>query len=123
MSGRDEDGSSHNDYDVLYIGFTGKDAVPGAKGANWTAGSFDEFHSSIKNLGDKLVSKIGSGGSGSTPTATSAAAPSATVNCKWAGHCLGESSLLMNLFNDRKTDLPSASKEQPARLPMIAPTT
>ncbi|CAG9947203.1 unnamed protein product [Clonostachys rosea f. rosea IK726] len=89
MSGRDEDGSSHNDYDVLYIGFTGKDAVPGAKGANWAAGSFDEFHSSIKSLGDKLVSKIGSGGSGSTPTTTSAAAPSATATCKWTGHCLG----------------------------------
>lgn len=51
----------HNDDDVLYIAFTGKEAVPGAKGADWNAATAEAFESSITELGDKLVERIGAG--------------------------------------------------------------
>ncbi|KAK1752738.1 chitosanase [Echria macrotheca] len=44
--------------DVLYLAFVGDEAVPGAKGANWTAVGFDDFERSIEGLGDKLVEGI-----------------------------------------------------------------
>ena len=71
----------HGEDDVLYIAFPGSDAVPGAKGAKWTAKNFDEFQSSITTLGDKLIKRIGSssGGGGTTPPPT----------CSWPGHCQG----------------------------------
>lgn len=56
--------SGHEANDVLYVAFTGDDAVPGKNGANWNASSFDEFQSSIMDLGNKLVERIGSGRSG-----------------------------------------------------------
>lgn len=52
--------------DVLYIAFTGDDAVLGANGAQWNATSYDEFESSIQGLGDRLVQRLG--GNSSTPT-------------------------------------------------------
>ncbi|KAI0550965.1 fungal chitosanase [Xylaria curta] len=42
--------NGHDENDVLHIAFVGKDAVAGKK-ANWAAKNFDEFESSIKNLG------------------------------------------------------------------------
>ncbi|KAI1382783.1 glycoside hydrolase family 75 protein [Hypoxylon trugodes] len=44
--------------DVLYIGFTGSDAVPGDK-ANWRAADENKFQSSISKFGDKLIQRIG----------------------------------------------------------------
>ncbi|KAA8651030.1 hypothetical protein EYZ11_011315 [Aspergillus tanneri] len=46
--------SGHTANDVLYIGFKGKDAVPG-KSAKWKANSTKEFEESIRKLGDQLV--------------------------------------------------------------------
>ncbi|KAF9877999.1 zn 2cys6 transcription factor [Colletotrichum karsti] len=40
----------HDINDVLYIAFTGNDAVPGATGANWSASNADEFSKSINAL-------------------------------------------------------------------------
>ncbi|KAJ4157607.1 hypothetical protein NW754_009251 [Fusarium falciforme] len=54
--------TSHDEEDVLYIAFTGADAVPGAKGAAWAAGNFDDFHASLVGLGNKLIKRIGGGG-------------------------------------------------------------
>ncbi len=55
---------AHDENDILYIAFTGSDAVPGANGANWDAGNFDSFETSLGSLGDRLVQRIGgSGGS------------------------------------------------------------
>ncbi|VUC22008.1 unnamed protein product [Clonostachys rosea] len=54
--------TGHDDDDVLYIAFLGKDAVPGATGADWNATSYDEFQSSVQGLGDKLIERIGSSG-------------------------------------------------------------
>lgn len=54
--------SGHDDNDVLFIAFTGKEAVPGADGADWNATSFDKFESSISDLGDELVERVGSAG-------------------------------------------------------------
>ncbi|KAK3949809.1 fungal chitosanase of glycosyl hydrolase group 75-domain-containing protein [Pseudoneurospora amorphoporcata] len=51
--------------DVLYLAFTGTEAVPGAKGAKWDAGSFEEFERSIEGLGDQLVRRIAEDGSAS----------------------------------------------------------
>ncbi|KAH8881182.1 fungal chitosanase [Thozetella sp. PMI_491] len=70
MSAGSGSNTSHGDPDVLYIAFTGSDAVPGAKGANWTAGNFVDFHASLVGLGDKLVQRI-------------------KATCSWTGHCEG----------------------------------
>ncbi|KAI8299777.1 Endo-chitosanase [Colletotrichum sp. SAR11_240] len=51
----------HDENDVLYIAFTGQDAAPGANGANWSASTSAEFSSSINQLGNKLVERVGSG--------------------------------------------------------------
>ncbi|KAF4123785.1 glycoside hydrolase family 75 protein, partial [Geosmithia morbida] len=59
MSGRAEDDSSHDEEDVLYIAFTGEDAVPGPRGAYWDAEDFDAFHRSIVGLGNSLISRLG----------------------------------------------------------------
>ncbi|KAF2426282.1 fungal chitosanase [Tothia fuscella] len=48
----------HDASDVMYIAFTGHDAVPGAKGADWTATDASSFQASLKTLGDRLVSRI-----------------------------------------------------------------
>ncbi|KAF6838249.1 fungal chitosanase [Colletotrichum plurivorum] len=56
--------AGHEANDVLYVAFIGDDAVPGQNGANWNASSFDEFQSSISDLGNKLVERIGSGCNG-----------------------------------------------------------
>lgn len=113
--------SGHGDTDVLYIAFTGTDAVPGASAA-WDADSATQFESSISSLGDKLIQRIGGGSGASSPAATSSgstppattlktttkaagstgssasSSPSSTGSpssgtCSWAGHCAGESSL------------------------------
>ncbi|EAW11904.1 glycosyl hydrolase family 75 chitosanase csnB [Aspergillus clavatus NRRL 1] len=47
----------HDANDVLFIGFTGKDAVPGSK-ANWKAKNAKDFENSIKSIGDKLVAGL-----------------------------------------------------------------
>jgi chitosanase len=49
--------NGHGEEDVLYLGFTGKDSVPGSD-ANWQAGDRDAFEDSIKKLGDKLVAGL-----------------------------------------------------------------
>lgn len=49
--------SAHDPKDVLYIGFMGQQAVPGAD-ANWTAGNTADFENSIKSLGDSLVTDL-----------------------------------------------------------------
>ncbi|KAI1411645.1 glycoside hydrolase family 75 protein [Hypoxylon sp. FL1857] len=43
---------------ILYIGFTGDDAVPG-EDTNWGAADENEFQSSIRSLGDRLIQRIG----------------------------------------------------------------
>ncbi|KAK2056389.1 fungal chitosanase [Colletotrichum caudatum] len=53
--------AGHDEDDVLYIAFTGDDAVPGANGAAWNASTYDEFESSITDLGNKLLARVGSG--------------------------------------------------------------
>ncbi|WYZ39770.1 hypothetical protein EsH8_IV_000111 [Colletotrichum jinshuiense] len=60
--------SGHDNNDVLYIAFTGSDAVPGASGAKWAATSYEDFESSINELGNKLVERIGSGCNGRPST-------------------------------------------------------
>ncbi|EFQ99833.1 chitosanase [Nannizzia gypsea CBS 118893] len=50
--------NGHETHDVLYVAFMGKQAKPGAKGANWRASSFNAFETSLAHIGDTLVSKI-----------------------------------------------------------------
>ncbi|KAI8958115.1 glycoside hydrolase family 75 protein [Daldinia sp. FL1419] len=50
--------NGHDENDVLYIAFTGKDAVPGKNGAKWDAQNYKEFESSIRDLGDELIKRI-----------------------------------------------------------------
>lgn len=47
----------HGNDDVLYLGFTGKNAVPGSS-ADWKSGDRHAFEKSIMGLGDELVSKL-----------------------------------------------------------------
>jgi hypothetical protein len=74
--------------DVLYIAFTGADAVPGASGAKWNAQNYNDFENSIAALGDKLIQRIGT--TGTTPSSTVTGTPPATT-CSWEGHCAGAS--------------------------------
>jgi hypothetical protein len=79
--------SGYDGNDVLYLAFTGSDAVPGASGANWSANSFDAFESSIQSLGDSLVARIGgvgfngsgSGGNSSNGVTRSEVDPAAVL--------------------------------------------
>ncbi|KAI1654756.1 glycoside hydrolase family 75 protein [Daldinia decipiens] len=50
--------NGHDENDVLYIAFTGNDAVPGKNGAKWNAQNYKEFEKSIQGLGDKLIQRI-----------------------------------------------------------------
>ncbi|KAL7793739.1 glycoside hydrolase family 75 protein [Trichoderma ceciliae] len=83
--------AAHDANDVLYIAFTGQDAVPGANGANWAASSFTTFESSLGSLGDQLVARIGSSGGSSPPPASSTKPPTSQPTCSWTGHCSGAS--------------------------------
>jgi chitosanase len=47
----------HSEHDVLYLAFTGQEAVPGSS-ANWKAGTREEFEASLAALGDRLVAGI-----------------------------------------------------------------
>lgn len=50
--------NGHDPKDVLFIGFTGSNAVPGKNGADWKAKNSAAFEASIKALGDKLVASL-----------------------------------------------------------------
>ncbi|KAK3367698.1 family 75 glycoside hydrolase [Podospora didyma] len=78
--------SGHDEDDVLYIAFTGANAVPGASGADWAAGNYAAFESSIETLGNSLISRIGGGGSGSRENKNGG---TASGSCEWEGHCAG----------------------------------
>lgn len=80
MNGGQGDNSSHDEPDVLYIAFSGRDAVPGADGADWTAESFDAFHESLRPLGDELIKRIQTKEEGDV---------NFEFDCSWPGHCLG----------------------------------
>ncbi|KAJ5457378.1 hypothetical protein N7530_012652 [Penicillium desertorum] len=85
----DEDITSDSGYsekDALYIGFTGKGAVPGSK-VDWKAKDSKIFEKSIKSLGDKLVTGLGSAESkgsakGTTSSFTTSAQTTATTSSK-----------------------------------------
>ncbi|KAL2121160.1 hypothetical protein VTJ04DRAFT_5187 [Mycothermus thermophilus] len=51
--------NGHGETDMLYIAFAGLDAVPGADGAKWDAKNWKEFETSLEELGDQLVQRIG----------------------------------------------------------------
>ncbi|KAJ6443208.1 LOW QUALITY PROTEIN: chitosanase [Purpureocillium lavendulum] len=81
--------AGHDENDVLYIAFPGKDAVPGARGAKWNAQNYDDFERSITGLGDQLIQRIGGGGGNppTTPRETTArgrATVRSTVHSPWA---------------------------------------
>ena len=76
--------SRHDEEDVLYIAFTGQEAVPGAAGANWAAKNYAEFQKSIEGLGDSLVARISGEHSGG-----GVSGGGDSENCEWPGHCAG----------------------------------
>jgi hypothetical protein len=76
---RFEGNYGHNATDVLYIAFTGSDAVPGADGAAWNASSAGAFEDSVKSLGDKLVARIGGSGGGTAFATTASTTAASTV--------------------------------------------
>ncbi|KAL2871647.1 uncharacterized protein BJX67DRAFT_377396 [Aspergillus lucknowensis] len=55
----DED-TGYDGTDVLYLAFSGGEAVPGVT-ARWDARSFEEFEGSVEGLGDWLVRRVVSG--------------------------------------------------------------
>ncbi|KAF3935050.1 hypothetical protein ABW20_dc0106558 [Dactylellina cionopaga] len=75
--------NGHEPHDVLYLAFTGTDAVVGPKNANWKAKSASEFQSSLKAFGDSVLAKK----FGTSPTPPPPPPPPTT--CEWAGHCAG----------------------------------
>jgi hypothetical protein len=79
--GTDMNGNNgHDDNDVLYIAFPGRDAVPGVKGALWTAAEYDAFEDSITALGDELIARIGNNSNHNGNNGSSS-------NCSQSGYC------------------------------------
>ncbi|KAK0732402.1 fungal chitosanase of glycosyl hydrolase group 75-domain-containing protein [Apiosordaria backusii] len=62
--------NGYDGMDVLYVAFTGKDAVPGKNGADWAAKDYDTFERSIQGLGDKLVQRMRAGAGGRKVTSS-----------------------------------------------------
>ncbi|KAK4248459.1 glycoside hydrolase [Corynascus novoguineensis] len=88
--------NGHDETDVLYLAFPGNDAVPGANGANWDAESWQDFESSIEELGNKLIQRVGgeggSGGGGDDgddDDTDPGNGDETGYECEWAGHCEG----------------------------------
>lgn len=54
--------NGHVEKDVMYIAFkngvNGLNTVPGRNGANWKAGSPQEFEDSVQELGQQLVAAL-----------------------------------------------------------------
>lgn len=76
----------HNQADVLYLAFTGEDAVPGPKGANWTAPAFEAFEQSIEALGDQLVQRVSANSTTGSKNAAASRKEGLMVLWKiWAG--------------------------------------
>lgn len=50
--------TGHAEHDVLYVAFTGEEAVPGPS-ANWKAATREEFEESLTEVGDRLVAGLG----------------------------------------------------------------
>ncbi|KAK6360057.1 hypothetical protein TWF730_006211 [Orbilia blumenaviensis] len=84
----------HEAHDVLYLAFTGSDAVVGPSNANWKARSPSDFQNSLKSFGDSILTKkFGSTVPPSDP---------GTGTCSWVGHCAGAS---CSTHNDCDGDL------------------
>ncbi|KAH7419646.1 glycoside hydrolase family 75 protein [Cadophora sp. MPI-SDFR-AT-0126] len=97
--------NGHDETDVLYLAFTGADAVPGANGAKWNAKNAVEFEASLATLGDRLVKRIAGTGTTLTSSTTTTKTISSTMTststtrsstatctpCSWTGHCAGDS--------------------------------
>jgi hypothetical protein len=52
--------NGHDQADVLYLAFTGTDAVPGKNGANWKAKTSADFQNfpQFNTIGDRLVQRV-----------------------------------------------------------------
>ncbi|KAJ6259425.1 hypothetical protein Dda_6327 [Drechslerella dactyloides] len=79
--------NGHEPHDVLYLAFTGTDAVVGPRDANWKAKSASEFQRSLKAFGDSIIKKkFGT----SSPSPNPSGSPeTGHVSCTWIGHCAG----------------------------------
>ncbi|KAK6332224.1 hypothetical protein TWF696_002945 [Orbilia brochopaga] len=79
--------NGHEPHDVLYLAFTGSDAVVGPRNANWKAKSASDFQKSLKAFGDSvLAKKFGDGLPSSSPGGTPG---TGGAGCSWVGHCTG----------------------------------
>lgn len=68
--------AGHGDHDVLYLAFSGDDAVPGSS-ANWKAGTREEFEASLATTGDKLIAEhFGSATAAKVLSGTNSTTPS-----------------------------------------------
>ncbi|KAF3290739.1 hypothetical protein TWF970_000005 [Orbilia oligospora] len=74
----------HTAHDVLYLAFTGSDAVVGPSNANWKTKSASDFQNSLKTFGDSILTKK----FGSTVPPTNPGNPGSGT-CEWVGHCAG----------------------------------
>ncbi|KAF3904456.1 hypothetical protein ABW20_dc0103329 [Dactylellina cionopaga] len=105
--------NGHEPHDVLYLAFTGSDAVVGPKNANWKAKSASDFQKSLKTFGDSILKKkFGSVAprsstktSGTKITSTKTITkpcntPPPQATCSWSGHCAGASCKTENDCSD-----------------------
>lgn len=49
--------SGHDESDVLYVAFTGDEAVPGPR-TKWDAKDFAEFEDSIVEVGNRMIGRL-----------------------------------------------------------------
>jgi hypothetical protein len=83
--------NGYSETDVLYLAFTGPDAVPGPEGAAWNAKDPVAFEQSISGLGNKLLGRLGSGGNTGDGGGNGGSGNGGSGDCSWSGHCEGES--------------------------------
>ncbi|KAK3335208.1 fungal chitosanase of glycosyl hydrolase group 75-domain-containing protein [Cercophora scortea] len=82
-------GSGHSKEDVLYLAFTGPEAVPGADGARWDAKSYEEFERSVEGLGDRLVKRVGGASLGAEVGEGAGKSGSGSAGERGSGHVPG----------------------------------
>ncbi|KAK4173796.1 fungal chitosanase of glycosyl hydrolase group 75-domain-containing protein [Triangularia setosa] len=75
--------NGYDGMDLLYVAFTGIDAVPGKDGADWAAKDYDTFERSIQPLGNKLVQRITAGAGGRRVTSSWAVAGGVLAGGLW----------------------------------------
>lgn len=90
---------SHEPNDVLYVAFTGPDAVPGPGGAGWDAAAPEDFERSVRARCLRVAARIGPARGGNGGEGGSGGGGGGGQDCEWEGHCEGTTPLFPAMFS------------------------